>query len=72
MDIPFLHLGPVVESPWLDLAESLDVRLVAAGRLSPTAIGIRHDRAELARVLGPAMEPRADGAFRVYPDPDVR
>jgi hypothetical protein len=72
MNVPFLHLGPVVESPWVDLSDSLDVRLIASGRLSPTAIDIRHDRAELARVLGPAMEPRADGAFRVYPDSDAR
>ena len=72
MNGPFLHLGPVVQSPWLDLADSLDVRLVATGRLSQTAIDIRHDRAELARVLGPAMQPRADGAFRIYPDGDAR
>jgi hypothetical protein len=72
MNLPFLHLGPVVESPWIDLSDSLDVRLIAAGRLSKTAIDIRHDRAELARVLGPAMQPRADGAFRVRPETDAR
>jgi hypothetical protein len=72
MNVPFLHLGPVVESPWIDFADSLDVRLVAAGRLSQTAVDIRHDRAELARILGPAMMPRADGAFRVIPDVDAR
>jgi hypothetical protein len=72
MNGPFLHLGPVVQSPWFDLAESVDVRLIAAGRLSQTAIDIRHDRAELARVLGPAMQPRADGAFTVHPEMDAR
>ncbi len=71
MNSPFLHLGPVVQSPWLDLADSLDVRLIAEGRLSPTAIDIRRDRAELARVLGPAMQPRADGAFAVHAERDT-
>jgi hypothetical protein len=71
MNLPFLHLGTVVQSPWVDFADSLDVRLIAAGRLSQTAIDIRHDRAELARVLGPAMQPRADGAFAVHPDRDA-
>ena len=68
MNGSFLYLGPVVESALLDLSDSLDVRLVAAGRLSQTAIDIRHDRAELARVLGPAMQPRADGAFTIHPE----
>lgn len=34
-----------------DFAESLDLRLIASGRLSPTAVHIRRDRAELAAVL---------------------
>ena len=62
MDTPFLHLGPVVESPWRDLSDSLDIRLVAAGRLSQTAVDIRHARAELAQVIGPSARPRAGGA----------
>jgi hypothetical protein len=35
-----------------DLSDSLDVRLAAAGQLSPTALEIHRDRAELAQVLG--------------------
>ena len=42
-----------------DLSESLDVRLVVAGRLSRTAIPVRHDREELAAVLGDAPQPRS-------------
>ncbi len=41
-----------------DLSESLDVRLVVAGRLSRTAIPVRRDREELAAVLGNAPLPR--------------
>jgi hypothetical protein len=40
-----------------DLSDSLDVRLIAAGRLSPTAVSVRHDRAELAAVLARWQEP---------------
>ena len=72
MNVPSLPLDPAVQAPWFDQDDSLDVRLIAAGRLSQTAVDIRHDRAELARVLGPAMEPRADGAFRIHPNPDPR
>jgi hypothetical protein len=72
MNRPFLHLGPVVPSPWLDLTDSLEVRLIAAGRLSRTAVDVYSDRMELGRVLGPAMQPRADGAFVVHPDPNAR
>jgi hypothetical protein len=41
-----------------DLSESLDVRLVVAGRLSKTAIPVRHDREELAAILGDAQQRR--------------
>lgn len=68
MKVPFLHLGPVVQTPWLDLSDSLDVRLVASGHLSQTAVDIRRERAELAQVLEPTVRPRADGAFTVYPE----
>ena len=34
-----------------DLFDSLDVRLVVGGRLSPTAIDVHDDRAALAAVL---------------------
>ena len=40
-----------------DLSESLDVRLIVAGRLSRTAIPVRRDREELAAVLGDAPQP---------------
>jgi hypothetical protein len=43
-----------------DLSESLDVRLVVAGRLSRTAIPVRRDREELAAVVGGARQPRPD------------
>jgi hypothetical protein len=36
----------------LALADSLDIRFLVAGKLSPAAIPLRHDRAELAEVLG--------------------
>jgi hypothetical protein len=43
-----------------DLSDSIDLRLLAAGRITPTAIPLRRDRAELAAVLGRAMQPEAD------------
>jgi hypothetical protein len=50
-----------------DLSESKDVRLVAAGRLSPTAVAIRHEREELAAVidLGRGHKPTATPATKV-------
>jgi hypothetical protein len=45
-----------------DLSESLDIRFLVAGRLTPTAIPLRRDRAELATVIGDLMEPGAEGA----------
>ncbi len=59
---PHFPFGPVTKPAPTDLSDSLDVRLVVAGRLSPTAIAIRHDRAELAAVLErgrQALETRA-------------
>lgn len=41
-----------------DLSDSLDVRLLAAGKITPTAIPLRRDRAELATVLGRSLQPR--------------
>jgi hypothetical protein len=43
-----------------DLSDSIDLRLLAAGQITPTAIPLRRDRAELAAVLGQALEPRAN------------
>ena len=50
-------LGPLTQPAPTDLSDSIDIRLVAAGRLSPTAVDIRRDRAELAAVLGGAPRP---------------
>jgi hypothetical protein len=60
---PLFPFGPVTKPAPTDLSDSLDVRLVVAGRLSPTAVAIRRDRAELATVLDRARqapETRAD------------
>jgi hypothetical protein len=56
------HPSPEAQRPRLgsDLSESLDVRLVVAGRLSRTAIPVRRDREELAAVVGGARQPRPD------------
>ena len=53
-------VSPSAPGPATDLAESLDVRLMLAGRLSMATIPLRHDRAELATVLGRAEEPRTE------------
>ncbi len=58
--------GPVTKPAPTDLSDSLDVRLVAAGRLSPTAVAIRRDRAELAAVLDGARPSRPEA--RTYLD----
>lgn len=42
-----------------DIADWLDVRLMLAGRLSLANIPLRHDRADLAAVLGGAQQPRS-------------
>jgi hypothetical protein len=57
-----LTVRPSTSGPTTDLAESLDVRLMLAGRLSRVRIPLRHDRAELATVLGGVQEPRPDRA----------
>jgi hypothetical protein len=43
--------APPNRSDRTDLEDSLDIRLIVAGLMSPTTIPIRRDRAELARVL---------------------
>jgi hypothetical protein len=53
-------ISPLTGPAPTDLSDSIDVRLLAAGRVTPTAIPIRRDRAELAAVLGHALQPRAD------------
>jgi hypothetical protein len=51
---------PLTNPAPTDLSDSLDVRLLAAGKITPTAIPLRRDRAELAAVLGRSLQPRAD------------
>jgi hypothetical protein len=51
-----------------DLSESLDVRLAVAGRLSPTAIDIRRERAELAMVLTPTVPVESPAAAAAKED----
>jgi hypothetical protein len=41
-----------VTSVQMDLSDSLDVRLMLSGRLSPATMQLRRDRAELSAVLG--------------------
>ena len=36
----------------IDLSDSLDIRLIVAGRLSPTGVALRRDRAALPAFLG--------------------
>jgi hypothetical protein len=50
---------PLTDPAPTDLSDSLDVRLLAAGKITPTAIPLRRDRAELAAVLGQSLQPRA-------------
>ena len=45
-------IEPVTEPAPTDLSDSIDLRLLVSGRLTPTAIPIRRDRAALAAVLG--------------------
>jgi hypothetical protein len=56
-------LGPLT-SAQADLSDSLDVRLMLAGRLSLDAMQLRRDREELAAVLGRAeaqpLDPPSD------------
>jgi hypothetical protein len=54
MTSPVATLHRPTELTSTDLADSLDIRLIVAGRLSPTAVAIRRERAELAAVLAPA------------------
>ena len=55
-----------------DLSDSVAIRLLVAGRLTPTAIPIRRDRAELAAVLAYGAEPRADARAHADPERNVR
>jgi hypothetical protein len=59
MTSPVATLHRPTELTSTDLADSLDIRLIVAGRLSPTAVAIRRERAELAAVLAPARTSEA-------------
>jgi hypothetical protein len=48
-------------APTMDLSDSLDIRLIVAGRLSPTGVALRRDRAALAAVLGRGDRARTSG-----------
>jgi hypothetical protein len=50
---PMTRLAPT------DLSDSLDIRLLVSGQLTPTAIPLRHDRAGLVAVLGRSAQARS-------------
>jgi len=54
-----VSLGPLT-SKQSDLSDSLDVRLMLAGRLSLAAMQLRRDREELAAVLVGAETPEVN------------
>jgi hypothetical protein len=53
-----------------DLADSIDIRLLVAVRLTPTAIPIRRHRAELAAVLGFGDGAQPHAGARAHADPE--
>jgi hypothetical protein len=55
MNSQLSKLGPLTQPAPTDLSDSLDIRLLVAGRLTPTAIPIRRERAELAAALATAQ-----------------
>jgi len=59
MNNHFVSTDPVTGPAPTDLSDSIDLRLLVTGRLTPTAIPIRRDRAALAAALNRARS-RAD------------
>ena len=59
MDNRLQRIDPVTGPAPTDLSDSLDLRLLVAGKLTPTAIPVRRDRAALAAALNRARS-RAD------------
>ena len=59
MNNRILPIDPVTGPAPTDLSDSIDLRLLVTGRLTPTAIPIRRDRAALAAALNRARS-RAD------------
>jgi hypothetical protein len=49
-------------------SDSLDIRLIVTGRLSPTSVSLRHERAALASVLGRTGEARTAPATELGED----
>ena len=60
MDTKLSATSPVTDPAPTDLSDSIDVRLLVAGRLTPTAIPVLRDRAALAAVLDGVEQPRGD------------
>ena len=60
MDTKLSATSPVTDPAPTDLSDSIDVRLLVAGRLTPTAIPVLRDRAALAAVLDRVAQPRGD------------
>jgi len=60
MDTKLSATSPVTDPAPTDLSDSIDVRLLVAGRLTPTAIPVLRDRAALAAVLDRVEQPRGD------------
>jgi hypothetical protein len=54
--------GLATQTSRAELSDSLDIRFLVAGRLTPNAMQVRHDRVELAGVLGGSMRPDATDA----------
>ena len=54
MNNHFLSHDPVTGPAPTDLSDSIDLRLLVTGRLTPTAIPIRRDRAALVAALNRA------------------
>ena len=75
---PFMHeVTPMTPSrllaeaaPVMDLSDSLDIRLIVAGRLAPTGVALRRDRAALAAVLGRGARSRTPGT--THPERNLR
>jgi hypothetical protein len=54
MDNRLHNIDPVTGPAPTDLSDSVDLRLLVTGKLTPTAIPIRRDRAALAAALNRA------------------
>ena len=46
-----ISLSSSPAAPTMDLSDSLDIRLIVAGRLAPANVALRRDRLALAAVL---------------------